>query len=88
MDPGDTGGAVPPAPGTVEVTARVMGDDGEWVSFTSRASSNVTQSGFGTAPRSYVESAGAVEQAVLAAGREAQRGATEAYLASVVKKSR
>ena len=82
-----TGAAVPPAPGTVEVTARVMGDDGKWVSCTSRANSNVTQSGFGVTPRAYVKSAGAVEQAVLAAGREAQRGATEAYLASIVKKS-
>ena len=75
------------APGTVEVTARVMGDDGEWVSFTSSAESGVTQSGFGLTPRGYVDSLGLVERAVLSAGREAQRGATEAYLASVVKKT-
>lgn len=75
------------APGTVEATFRMMGGDGEWVTFRATAASGVTPGDFGTTPRAYAESVGRVAQAALEAGREGQRGITEAYLASLVKKT-
>ena len=80
-------GAEDPAPGTVEATVRVMGDDGEWVTYRATVDSGVTQAGFGTTPQGYAASAGLVSRAVVSAGRDAERGATEAYLASVARKT-
>lgn len=84
---GDGGGAEPPAPGTVEVTARVSCDDGGWVTYRATVASGVTQAGFGTTPQGYAKSAGLVSRAVASAVREAERGATEAYLASLARKT-
>jgi transposase len=76
-----------PAPGTVEATIRVAVGDGEWVEYKATVASGVTPEEFGTTPGGYAASAGLISQAVIAAGRDAERGATQAFLASVVKKT-
>lgn len=75
------------APGTIEVTARIMGEDGEWIGRTIQINSGVTVDTFDVSSRNgYLASFHNLEQAMVHARNEASRETTEAFLQEVGKK--
>lgn len=75
------------APGTVEVTARVMGEAGEWIERTVRINSGVSVGTFDVSSRTgYLASFDTLEQAMIHARNQATREATEQFLQEVGKK--
>ena len=75
------------APGTIEVTARIMGEDGEWIGRTIQINSGVTVDTFDVSSRNgYLASFHNLEQAMIHARNEASREAAEAFLKEVGKK--
>lgn len=75
------------APGTIEVTARIMGEDGEWIGRTIQINSGVTVDTFDVSSRNgYLASFHNLEQAMVHARNEASREAAEAFLQEVGKK--
>ncbi len=76
-------------PGTIEFCARIMGDDGEWISYTSQGITNITQSSFDySSPEGYLNSVGIIEQTIASMSHDAARGLNQAYLTDTAKKKR
>lgn len=74
-------------PGDVVSTTRVMGDDGQWITITTRGHCNITQAEFDTSSKeSYLLSFHKVEQTILAVTHEASRSLSEKYLNEIGKK--
>ena len=81
--------AAKPGPGTVEVVARIMGDDGEWITATVQAEFNMKVADFDTdTMQGYLNSADVVEKTIAVATHEAAGALNQRYLAEVVKKNR
>lgn len=77
------------SPGTVEVTARIMGDNGEWITATVQAESNTQIKDFNTETmEGYLNSADVIEKTIAVATHEAAGALNQRYLAEVVKKNR
>lgn len=75
------------ASGTIEVTARIMGEDGEWIEQTVQINSGITVGTFDVSSRNgYLAAFNTLEQAMIRARNEASRGATERFLEEVGKK--
>ena len=75
------------APGTIEVAARIMGDDGKWIEQTVQLNSGITVGSFDVSSRNgYLASFNTLEQTMIQARNEASRRATEQYLEIVGKK--
>ena len=73
--------------GTVEVVARIMGENGEWIEHVVRVNSGVTAGTFDVSSRNgYLTSFDSLEQAMILARNEATREATEQFLQEVGKK--
>ena len=75
------------SPGTIEFTARIMGDDGQWI--TSRAIENchINQAAFQSVNlNDYMKAFDKLEQGIVRVSREAARRINEQYLVEVVKK--
>ena len=74
-------------PGTVEVTVRVMGEDGEWTERSVRTDSGVSIGTFDVSSRDgYLDCFDRLEQAIIQARNEASRGTAEAFLKEAGKK--
>ena len=74
--------------GTIEFEARIMADDGHWITYTANGISTVKQEDFDmTSANSYLNSFDSIEQAIVAVSRDAARGVNEAYAADLVKKT-
>ena len=74
-------------PGTVEVTVRVMGENGEWMERSVRRESGVSIETFDVSSREgYLDCFDCLEQAVIQARNEASRETAEAFLKEVGKK--
>ena len=74
--------------GTIEFEARIMADDGHWITYTARGSSSVKQEHFDmTSANSYLNSFDTIEQAIVEVSRDAARGINEAYVTDLVKKT-
>ena len=74
-------------PGTVEVTVRVMGENGEWMERSVRTDSGVSIGTFDVSSRDgYLDSFECLEQAIIRARNEASREMAEAFLKEVGKK--
>ena len=74
-------------PGTVEVTVRVMGENGEWTERSVRTDSGVSIGTFDVTSRDgYLDSFDCLEQAIIQARNEASRETAEAFLKEVGKK--
>lgn len=74
-------------PGTVEVTVRVMGENGEWVERSVRTDSGVSIGTFDVSSRDgYPDCFDHLEQGIIQARNEASREAAEAFLKEVGKK--
>ena len=74
-------------PGTIEVTARIMGKDGQWIGRTVQINSGVTVDTFDVSSRNgYLASFHNLEQSMIHARNEASREAAEAFLQEVGKK--
>ena len=79
----DTGAA----PGTVEVTARIMGESGEWIERSVRINSGVSIGTFDVSSRNgFLASFDTLEQSMIYARDLATREATEEFLREVGKK--
>jgi hypothetical protein len=64
-----------------------MGDDGQWITITTRGHCNITQAEFDTSSKeSYLLSFHKVEQTILAVTHEASRSLSEKYLNEIGKK--
>lgn len=75
------------APGTVEVTVRVMGEGGEWTERSVRTDSGVSIGTFDVSSRDgYLDCFDRLEQAIIQARNEASRETAEAFLKEVGKK--
>lgn len=73
--------------GTVEVVARIMGENGEWIEHAVRVNSGITTGTFDVSSRNgYLTSFDSLEQAMILARNEATREATEQFLQEVGKK--
>lgn len=74
--------------GTIEFEARIMTDDGRWITYTARGASAVKQEDFDmSSADAYLNSFDAVEQAIVSVSRDAARGINEAYAKDLVKKT-
>ena len=74
-------------PGTVEVTVRVMGENGEWMERSVRTDSGVSIGTFDVTSRDgYLDSFDCLEQAIIHARNEASRETAEAFLKEGGKK--
>lgn len=74
-------------PGTIEVTVRVMGEDGEWVERSVRTDSGVSIGTFDVSSRDgYLDCFDRLEQGMIQARNEASRETAEAFLKEVGKK--
>lgn len=74
--------------GTIEFEARIMADDGHWITYTAKGLSSVRQEQFDlTDANAYLNSFDAVEQAIAAVSHDAARGINEAYTKDLVKKT-
>ena len=70
-----------------EVTARIMGKDGQWIGRTVQINSGVTVDTFDVSSRNgYLASFHNLEQSMIHARNEASREAAEAFLQEVGKK--
>ena len=68
-------------PGTVEVTVRVMGENGEWTERSVRTSSGVSIATFDVSSRDgYLDSFNCMEEAIIRARNEASKETAEAFL--------
>ena len=73
--------------GTIEVTARIMDEDGQWIERTIQVNSGVSAGTFDISSRKgYLSSFHALEQAMIDARNKASREATEQFLREVGKK--
>ena len=69
-------------PGTIVFEARILADDGHWITYTARGSSSVKQEQFDmSSANAYLNSFDTVEQAIVSVSRDAARGINEAYAA-------
>ena len=74
--------------GTIEFEARIMGDDGKWITYTAEGLSSVRQEQFNmTDANAYLNSFDIIEQAIAKVSHDAARGINEAYVADLVKKT-
>ena len=74
-------------PGAIEVTVRIMGEDGTWIGRTIQVNTDVTVDTFDVSSRNgYLASFHTLEQAMVHARNEASRQAAEAFLTEVGKK--
>ena len=74
-------------PGTIEVTVRVMGENGEWVERSVRTDSDVSIGSFDVSSRDgYLDCFDRLEQGIIQARNEASRETAEAFLKEVGKK--
>ena len=74
-------------PGTIEVTVRVMGENGEWVERSVRTDSGVSIGTFDVSSRDgYLDCFDRLEQGIIQARNEASRETAEAFLKEVGKK--
>ena len=74
--------------GTIEFEARIMGDDGKWITYTAEGLSSVRQEQFNmTDANAYLNSFDIIEQAIAKVSHDAARGINEAYAADLVKKT-
>lgn len=74
-------------PGTIEVTVRVMGENGEWVERSVRTDSGVSIETFDVSSRDgYLDCFDRLEQGIIQARNEASRETAEAFLKEVGKK--
>lgn len=74
--------------GTIEFEARIMADDGTWISYTAKGVSPVKQEDFNmSSANAYLNSFDAVEQAIVSVSHDAARGINEAYAKDLVKKT-
>ena len=84
---GAPGTGVTMVPGTVEVTVRVMGENGEWMERSVRTESGVSVGTFDVTSREgYLDCFDCLEQAIIQARNEASRETAEAFLKEVGKK--
>ena len=75
------------SPGTIEVTVRIMGEEGGWIERTVQIESGITVGTFDVANRKgYLDSFHTLEQAMITARNEATREATESFLKELEKK--
>lgn len=75
------------APGTIEVTARIMGESGEWIEQTIQINSGITVGTFDVTSRNgYLTSFNSLEQSMIHARNEATKEVTERFLKEVGKK--
>ena len=73
--------------GTVEVTVRVMGENGKWIERSVRTESGISVETFDVTSRDgYLDSFDCLEQAIIQARNEASRETAEAFLKEVGKK--
>ena len=76
-------------PGTIEVTARIMGEDGEWIERTIQVNSGVSVGTFDITSRNgYLACFNTLEQAMIDARNEASREMTELFLKLLEKLKR
>ena len=74
------------APGTIEVTARIMGECGEWIEQTIQINSGITVGTFDVTSRNgYLTSFNSLEQSMIQARNEATKEVTERFLKEVGK---
>ena len=74
--------------GTIEFEARIMADDGHWITYTASGYSNVKQEHFDmSSANEYLNSFDTIEQAIVSVSRDAARGINEAYATDLVKKT-
>ena len=74
--------------GTIEFEARIMNDDGNWITYTAEGLSSVRQEQFNmTDANAYLNSFDIIEQAIAKVSHDAARGINEAYAADLVKKT-
>ena len=74
--------------GTIEFEARIMGDDGKWITYTAEGLSSVRQEQFNMKDaNAYLNSFDIIEQAIAKVSHDAARGINEAYAADLVKKT-
>lgn len=74
--------------GTIEFEARIMGDDGKWITYTAEGLSSVRQEQFNmTDANAWLNSFDIIEQAIAKVSHDAARGINEAYAADLVKKT-
>ena len=75
--------------GTIEFEARIMGDDGKWITYTAEGLSAVRQEQFNMKDaNAYLNSFDIIEQAISKVSHDAARGINEAYAADLVKKTK
>ena len=75
--------------GTIEFEARIMGDDGKWITYTAEGLSSVRQEQFNMMDaNAYLNSFDIIEQAIAKVSHDAAKGINEAYAADLVKKTR
>lgn len=76
-------------PGTIEVTARIMGESGEWIEQTIQINSGITVGTFDVTSRNgYLASFDNLEQTMIQARNEATKEVTERFLKEVGKKQK
>lgn len=74
--------------GTIEFEARIMADDGRWITYTAKGTSAVKQEHFDmSSANAYLNSFDTIEQAIVSVSRDAARGINEAYAKDLVKKT-
>ena len=75
--------------GSIEFEARIMGDDGNWITYTAEGLSPVRQDQFDmTDVNAYLNSFDIIEQAIADVSHDAARGINEAYATDLVKKTK
>ena len=74
--------------GTIEFEARIMADDGHWITYTAKGHSTIKQEHFDmSSANAYLNSFDTIEQAIVSVSRDAARGINEAYATDLVKKT-
>lgn len=74
--------------GTIEFEARIMADDGRWITYTARGQSTIKQEHFDmSSATAYLNNFDTIEQAIVSVSRDAARGINEAYATDLVKKT-
>lgn len=78
-----------PAPGTVIAEVKIMGDDGQWITYETTLETGYRQQDLNPdSIDTYLKGVNVVEQAIAKTTREAARGINERYLNETVKKKR
>ena len=77
------------APGTIQFTGKIMGDNGEWITFQMQGDMKMTQGAFGMGSAGeYLTAASVIEQAIADISHETAKGLNQKYLTeTAVKKN-